>query len=98
MRACMLLLRDLVVADAHGNRLAVFFPAFEVPLVGETCALPWLHLLQSTIIPFQPNTGMILMFLQREMLSILAEMGVLLDEIMHLQTQKSGDLFRFAVF
>ena len=38
------------------------------------------------------------MFLQREMLSILAEMGVLLDEIMHLQTQKSGDLFRFAVF
>ena len=82
------------------DRLADVTPSREVPRIGEVFALLGLHRLDRALVAFQKKTGPILPVDQGKAAAIRPETRVVLDEVILLHTDMSGDcsdlIFRHA--
>ncbi len=82
---------------SHLDSLAFFTPTWEVPNVGKSAALHWLHGLNlADIFPFEENAFAIRLVDQREPCAVRIDAGESLNEIIQRKIQilgDTGDLF-----
>jgi len=73
------------------NRLADFAPAGEVPFVWEIVALARFYGLHGAITPVEEDAFAVGLFDERESVAVLAQAGVLLDEIALGDAEERGE-------